>query len=609
MKSLLFERTYYRALAGVALAGCLPLGEGSDFAPMCITTADCAAGKTCDEGICWGDPPDGQFAAVLVPPSEGWPELAATEIPALAIAEDGWVEHLEFARTAIIAGRVVLACDQEPGCDPGVSIEAQVSFVKPSSIAGRPDYTRTVTSVAGMTGGEPSFTLALPLSEVPYKVLVVPSRSANAMTAGMDPSALAPPVRTCLDVTDNLDSMVEWVVGDPLLNKIAVGRVVDAAGRGMTGMQVMATGESQVLASDCEQKGPASTGRSSSIATTDADGYFSLRVPRGMNLLDLVAAPVEPGLVPTLLVSDVEIPDPVGDEPVELPQLLQMPSAPFTEPFVIPVRGLNSSGVEVPVRGAAVRFTTHLPGLLPNTRATFSASTFTNEVGHAVLDLIPGNVMQNRLYMVSVEPLPSSEHAALHEHLLEVGPEQGLLVSIQLERRVAVGGVVYTADGLPAYQAMVAARIAPAFREALSAEARAVVDNLQLPSASTDISGRFVVWLDGKLAAETAIYDLEVTLADPLQPPWMVRDIDMGALTGTGVLELPGITMPAASYARGLVLTPAGTAVAQAGLRLYELLEQDTCDSSPCPPVAVFRGQSASREDGMIRLILPDTRQ
>jgi hypothetical protein len=181
-----------------------------------------------------------------------------------------------------------------------------------------------------------------------------------------------------------------------------------------------------------------------------------------------------------------------------------------------------------------------------------------------------------------------------------------LLASIQLDRRVAVGGVVYTANGLPAYQAMVTARIAPAFREALSDWERAVVDNLQLPSAGTDISGRFVMWLDDELAGQTAIYDLEITLASPLEPLWTVRDIDMGAPTGTGVLELPGITMPAASYARGLVFAPAGTTVPQASLRLYEILDQDTCGSNPCPQVAIFRGQSTSREDGLIRLILPD---
>jgi hypothetical protein len=604
------------ALAGVALAGCLP-SPWPEVPPMCITTADCAAGKICAEGLCWGNPPDGQFAAVLMPPSEGWPELATTEIPALSIAANGWIENLHFAETALIAGRVVLACSEESGCDSQASIEAQISFVKPSTIPGRPDTTRTVTSVAGITGSEPSFTVALPLSDVPYRVLVVPSRSASAMTApDMDPSALAPPLRTCLDVSEAPAGSyaVEWALGDPLVHKVALGRVIDAAERGMAGMQVMATGESAGPALSCEPGGPAPTGRSSSIATTDADGYFSLRIPRGMNQLDLVATSVEPGLVPTLLVTGVEIPDPEYDEPVELSQRLQMPITQPPEPFVIPVRGLNSNGVDVPVRGAAVRFTTELLGLTSNTRAIFSASTFTNETGHAALDLIPGNVMQgNRGYVVSVEPLPSSEHATLHDHTVEVGPEQGLLASIQLQRRVAVGGMVHTAEGLPAFQAVVAARIAPGFREALSPGARAVVDNLQLPSASTDTSGRFVLWLDDELGAKSAIYDLEITLADPLEPMWTVRNIDMSTPTGTGVLELPGITMPAASYARGLVLAPAASpdaqrTVPQASLRLYEILDQDTCGSSPCPRVAIFRGQSTSREDGLIRLILPDTR-
>jgi hypothetical protein len=610
MKYSLFDRItrtlriHYFGLAAVALAGCLPSSESDEFVPMCHTTADCAAGKTCDEGICWGNPPDGQFAAVLVPPSEGWPDLATTEIPALSIAADGWIENLGFAETATIAGRVVLACGADVVCEisPDVSIDAQVTFSRPSSIAGRPDYTRTVTSVAGMTGDDPSFTVALPLSDVPYQVLVVPGGSGSSTPAGVQPSELAPPLRTELEVSSgqSMDRSVEWAVGDPLLHKLVTGQVTDVANRGMAGMQVVA-----------QARPMTSTGRSSSVATTDAEGAFSLRIPLGLesSRFDLVVTPVEPGAAPTLVVSEVEIPDPVSGEPFQLPQqLLQMPSVPATASFTIPVRGRTSTGDEVPVRGAAVRMSLDLPDTPVNTRATFSASTFTDDNGNAVLDLLPGDVTGNRVYTTSIEPLPSSEHATVHGHRIEVGPGMGLLASIQLERRIAVGGAVYGADGLSAYHAMVAAKIAPAFRDALSAEARAMVDNLQLPSASTDVSGRFVLWLDDELVGQTAVYDLEITPADPLMPLWTVRDLDMSARSETGVLELAGITLPAASYARGLVFAPEGAAVPQAGLRLYEILDTEACVPGPSCPLVVFRGLATSREDGLIRLILPDER-
>ena len=53
------------------LAGCLevPHGAGDRSA---TTTRDCNAahGEVCDEGVCWGNPPTGLFAATLSPPSD-----------------------------------------------------------------------------------------------------------------------------------------------------------------------------------------------------------------------------------------------------------------------------------------------------------------------------------------------------------------------------------------------------------------------------------------------------------------------------------------------------------------------------------------------------------
>src|SRR5262249_34698510 len=71
-----------RIAALVLLAGCLevPKAPGQE----CATNSDCntAAGEVCDEGVCWGNPPTGMFAATVSPPAVR-EELVATEIPLL----------------------------------------------------------------------------------------------------------------------------------------------------------------------------------------------------------------------------------------------------------------------------------------------------------------------------------------------------------------------------------------------------------------------------------------------------------------------------------------------------------------------------------------------
>lgn len=589
------------ALAVPLCWGCLPLDETPEYEPMCSTSADCDPGESCDEGICWGNPPDRRFAAVLVPPLDGWPELAPTEIPDLGVAPDGWARSLGFAPTGTIKGRVVMACGDLPlgECNPLLSIDAQVSVIKPSTIPGRPDYMLTVTSLGGLPEGQPSFTLTVPLSEEPYEVSVVPTRGASTMPADTSARELAPPVRFSLVVTNGVD--VTWVVGDPALHKVVTGRVVDAVGRGMAGMQVFALGKDHPLAT---------AARRSSVALTDSQGSFRLRIPLGLEpSLDLIAMPVDEGSVPTLRVSDLVIPDPLPGEtaPIVLEQPLQMPSHGTPVVYTLPIRGMDRTGNTVNVSGATVRVTTYLPGLTPNAMATFSKLTFTDDQGNAQLSLIPGSTVENRTYVVSVEPLPNTDHAALYDQVIDIGSNQGgFLATITLPRRMAVGGAVFTAKGEPAYQTTVTASFAPSFRQTLSSEDRSVADNQQLSSTGTDPSGRFVILLDETFAGSPVIYDLELAPGDPLAAFCTVRNVDMRQRDEAGVVELADISLPGAAYARGILTTASGRAVPGASLQLYEIVEDPCPELTECPSRSLFRGLSTAREDGQVRLVLPE---
>ena len=72
-------------VALVGWLGCLPGGDDALVETMCDVQSDCDFAEVCDEGICWGNPPTAQFAALLVPPADEGDDLAVTEIPWLDI--------------------------------------------------------------------------------------------------------------------------------------------------------------------------------------------------------------------------------------------------------------------------------------------------------------------------------------------------------------------------------------------------------------------------------------------------------------------------------------------------------------------------------------------
>jgi hypothetical protein len=84
----------------------------------------------------------------------------------------------------------------------------------------------------------------------------------------LPPAAIAPPVRFALDGDDN-QSSVDWMLGAPADHKWVTGRIVDAAARGIGDLQVFTLG--QWIAEGPRERG-------STIATTDAEGGFTLRV-------------------------------------------------------------------------------------------------------------------------------------------------------------------------------------------------------------------------------------------------------------------------------------------------------------------------------------------
>src|SRR5207344_2825646 len=96
----------------------------------CTVDSDCntASGEVCDEGVCYGDPPTGMFAATLVAPIER-EDLTSTEIPDLLLPRTGHLDDLQLDGPISFTGRVEAYCAGS-NCSTS-SIAAEVRLTRP----------------------------------------------------------------------------------------------------------------------------------------------------------------------------------------------------------------------------------------------------------------------------------------------------------------------------------------------------------------------------------------------------------------------------------------------------------------------------------------------
>ena len=616
-----------RSSAAIALALCASAciaDPGSGDLKMCDETADCDSGngEVCDDGVCWGDPPEGvTFAAVLVPPDDRT-DLPVAVVPALSIADDGTIVGLSFPQAVTVSGRVLLACpdievDPDPvyDCGPERSVGAQITIERASPFPGGPVLSRTIVAAGAVGPGEDAFSFLLPREAgVEYHITITPDEA----TGGDDiaPGELAPPRQITLSADGDQD--VEWVLGDPDQLKTIRGCVENVVGDGApyAGMHVQALGRWSALS-------PLT--RASSRSYTDDEGCFTLRVPiKMLDEFDIQVQPAPGAILPTLRLRGEFVRDPIEGELVEhvIEPALVMPTAPSPTSFRLPVEALGSAGGQEPVPGAAVRLTTVFP--LPETETrdievTYTAETVTSalesaEPGVAEVELYPGSE-ENRVYQVQVVPPPDSQvqSAFALEVPVGIGGSGQVLEAVTLSRRAALTGIAVTALGDPVASAPVQAGASSSLRlQVESEEVDAILAQLQFPTATTDDEGLFLVWVDRELAGETATYDVDVSPA-PFSsdaPSWTFEDIAVPA-EGESV-ELGQLVLPEASYARGLVRDRRDNPVIGAEVRIYQLGADDYCTrvldigDADCVPPAHLRGIWASDESGAVKVVLPD---
>lgn len=564
-------------------------------APECTTTRDCKSPLECIAGLCYGNPPSLDFAAVLVPPDDR-DDLTMTEIESVSIAPDGEAA-LAFGAPIAVTGRVVLKDGDE------TSVAARVYFQRPSRIPGADPYSVEVTAQAGKHPGEIGFRAAV-AANVPgetYDVVVLPDDGTiQPGPADETAAALAPPLKTQLQVTGQM--RIDLALQDASGLKTLGGTVVDAASRGMSGITVTAWGR-RTSESPMEL--------ASSQALTGADGTFVLYLPVSWeDTFDVVCTP---GTLhaPTLRRRGVVAKD--GGAYTVTDLVLRYPGYPRAVRYELPLLGPDNAGGNRAADGAKVTLRTTL-GSPAGDDVTYETQATADSSGTAEVWLIPGSIDLNRTYSVDVLPLPNAPHAAAWNRTVVVGPptassgDGGVLAELELDRRAYVTGRVTDVDGVAVENLLVVPQLSPFFIYLTTADVRARAETIGLPqNVTTDRGGHFALYLDPSVAGATAYYDLD------LVPPWGSRDPRwshdrvMPPANGDG-LNLGDLVLPRASLAYAVVKDSSGQTVADAEVRVYvRSHDSSVCNGAPvgCVPPSRLRVLAKSNSDGFVTLVLP----
>lgn len=585
-------------------AACLEVKPPTSDGLMCTTKDDCAPGEGCVDGRCYGRPPSLKFAAELHPPSSRT-DLAKTELPVLAIADDGLLTNVAFGRTAGLSGRVALAAN------PTGSVAAKLELRRASRIPGGPEYVVAVDARPTADPLAPSFFVRLPPCQPgeSYQLTIYPDDGAIASPAEgfPSPAELAPPVRERIVIAEGMVDEV-FLLGDPDGQKQIQGRVVDAVRLGVPGMIVRAYG-SYVDGQPREL--------ASSLGRTDASGAFLVWVPTSWaDVFDLVVTPVDGQSRPTITRRNVLVEDPAGQfvVPANIGELV-LPSYPNPVEVTIPVAGRSSAGGLEPVVGAKITVRTTIGGGPDD--ASFATTGTAGVNGEARLDVIPAGADGNRIYDVDVVPPPGSEQAGLWHQTIEVGPLGGTLAPMVLPARGLVTGRILDADGDAVPGLLIRARPSLAFDLGLDPGEIATARALEWPMTGVGTDGSFAIFLDGAVLGHDTTYNLEVEppAGSPI-PHWSFDRVSFPKDTLPGgnpdaqpqAVDLGERRLPAGSFVRGQVVDEVGNPVPDAELRIYLLEDSAACGSwagPECIPPARLNSLAESQADGTLQLVLP----
>jgi hypothetical protein len=589
------------ALAGalVGLGGCLSVPDGP--AAMCQTTDDCdhASGEVCEQGVCWGNPPAGPFAAVLSPASTRH-DLVPRELAQVAIPADGYLGDLALAKSVLMGGRVTAYCaPPTTDCD---ALGASITVTRSSQFHGGPGF-KAVVNVDAADG----FSIPVPPTEDgddPYVLTIVPDSTAGSSGSTGGTGAVAtsvPPRRMQLSLADSMpDSMI--VLGGPGLPVIN-GSLTDSLGQGLAGYRVVAIGRWDPSEPVTEV---------SSVSLTDASGAYTVTLSDQLvGTVEVVATPpagqlggANNALGPTIHLANFD-----ATKSAQRSAVAPVTLGTELPPITVAVTGVVTGGTVSPIAGATVIVTGGATSML--TSFTVADTEVTGNDGTVQLRLLGGPDLVGT-YRISIIPQASSQLGVIYNQKFTPPAAGATLPPIRLGARLALQGTIVDAAGAPVIGAVVTAQPSLRFLWTLDAAPQAFAGAIP-PSTTTnatDMSGGFVVWVDANIDQVWGEYDLLIQPPADSRAPSLVQTVDLLRDATIDTMPLGTITLPDAAFVHGRVVDSGGTPVEDAEIKLYrvstalELCSEVAHAPTTCPIPAALLDRNTSDDDGMIRLAL-----
>ncbi|MBX3162302.1 MAG: hypothetical protein KF773_40430 [Deltaproteobacteria bacterium] len=561
----------------------------------CATSDDCdrSHGEVCEEGVCWGNPPAGPFAAVVSPPSERGNELISRELLELLIPDHGWIGDVALEEPVTYGARLSALCPALTDCS-NLAVGATITLTRPSLFPGGPGF-RTEIEVAP---GTDQFKLTVPRtrpSDTAYTVSLVPAGRNDPSQGPNSAAALLPPKRFELRVPDTTTGKVIEVGAEKLA--ILEGTLTMAS-QGLKDYRVVALGRWEERASLTEV---------STVAYTSSTGRFTLRLSADVvGAVEIVAKPFgDSSGLPTLHIANVPNSGATG-------RALAMPPLGNRIEVAIPVTRINGSGALGPVEGARVIVTGGLGNAQSPSFTTFSTEATTGSDGVARLKLFDNAAFADT-YRLSIVPPAGSESGVVFEEpfdLAKVGQPRP-----PLPARTALRGMVRDAGGAPLAGVGVTVRPSLRFQWSLPDGPQAFLTSIPAGTTVTPDTGEYVVWVDPLLASTFGTYDL---FFEPRQaadtkiaaPALLRTDYELPRDSAT-VVTVPDIVLPEPAFIHGRITTPGGVPVEGAELKVFRVVgDASLCTQvsnapASCPIPATVLGRAPSDNNGTVRFTLP----
>lgn len=576
----------------LAVPACLAVPDGPT--PECKVTSDCdtANGEVCDEGVCWGNPPPGPFAAVLTPPSKRKNDLVSRELQLELIPADGYLGELQLEEPVTYSGTIRAVCPID--CADKATGEATIIVTRPSP-AFFPNGLgyRQVFTVEASAGG--AFNLVLPSArpEDPYTITIVPGgRDDEPM--GITMAQLVPPLRAELRVADtDPNTMLDFALGEtaPTID----GVIKNAVGNALADYRVVALGRWDASSPLTEV---------STVDYTGSDGTFSLRLSDGLlanSTVEIVAKPFK-RLAPTLHMNVSLTSGAITG------RVLIAPNTGEPSEVRVAITGADTGGEISGVVGARVLVAGVIPAQPGATITTFTAEATTGEDGLATLNLLDGAALA-ATYRISVVPPANANVGVVFDEPFVFGDSK------ILPDRVALVGQVQDITGTPLEDVQVTVRPSLRFQWSLDTAAQAFITAIPAATKVTPESGEYVIYVDALLDETFGHYDISFEpTANANAPTWTEFDIEIPRDTTQSSVPLPDIRLPDAAHVRGQITDSQGVAVEGAELRLFSVVDAtaalNLCEQVPNPPMscpipARLLGRGASDDAGTVRLTLP----